>query len=168
MTNWVAISSIGTCLGAIATFCACAIALWQTKYNNIKRIRIHFNEYIFMNHPMIPKEEQKYVGATIINDGNRPVNITEWAIELKNDKKSILILNYNKQYLTKLPVMIEPEQKAELYYEKKFFDNNITQLIHDNLINPNKKIKFTARDATDKAYTFYSSKKAKEYVFKKK
>ena len=164
MINWSAISAIGTCCGAVATFCACVIALWQTKYNNRKKIKIHFNEYVLLSHPMIPKEEQKFVGATIVNEGNRSVNITDWAFELKNNKKSVLILNYKKPYLTTLPVTVEPEQKVDLYYEKHFFEHNIAELIKENQIVNNKKVKFSIKDATGKVYIFYSKKKAKEYM----
>ncbi|MBR3676384.1 MAG: hypothetical protein IKN71_04545 [Alphaproteobacteria bacterium] len=164
MTDWVAISAIGTCCSAFATFCACIIALWQTRYNNRKELKIFFNEYVLLSHPMIPKEEQIFVGATIINKGNRPVNITEWSFELKNNKKSVLILNYKKTYLTQLPITIEPEQKVELYYERHFFEHNISELIDDNLIFKNKKIKFSIRDATGKVYVFYSNKKAEKYI----
>lgn len=163
-TNWEMISAIGTCVGAFATFCACLVALWQTKTAFKKKVKVYFNELIYFNHPIIPKNECRFVGASIVNKGNREVNIREWAIELKNNKKSVLILNYNKSYLTKLPVKIQPEEKVELYYEWSFFENNIHQLIKDHLIKENRRLKFSVTDMTDHKYYFYSQNIAEYYI----
>ena len=165
--NWTAISAIGTCLGAVATFLACLIALWQTKQTFKKKVRVYFNELIYFNHPTIPQNESRFVGVTIINKGNRDVNIREWAIELKSNRKSVLILNYNKPFLTQLPIKIEPEQKADLYYEWEFFIKNIKKLTEDKLIRGNKKVKFSITDMTDEKYYFYSKHVANHYHTKK-
>ena len=38
MTDWDAVSAIGTCIGAFGTFLACSISLWQSHIANVNRL----------------------------------------------------------------------------------------------------------------------------------
>lgn len=162
--DWNAVSAIGTCLGALATFLACVIALWQTKIAYKKSLKIIFNDNIKLSHPSIPKEESEYVNVQIINTGNRDVVISEWAYELNDNMKAVLLVNFTKYFPTIFPITVEVDNKKEIFYEKKFFLKNVEEAIIRNEINKQKKIKFSVTDAAGKKYYFYSPKKAKDYL----
>ena len=162
--DWNVVSAIGTCLGALATFGACLIALWQTKIAYKKSLKIIFNDNIKLSHPSIPEEESEYVNIQIINTGNRDIAISEWAYELKDDMKAILLVNFTKYLPTIFPITVEVDNKKEIFYEKKFFLNNVKEAIGNNDINKQKKIKFSVTDVTGRKYYFYSPKKAKYYL----
>lgn len=164
MTDWEAISAIGTCCGAIATFCACVIALWQTKTAYRKKLKIIFNDNItFINPRVLPNNEQ-FVGISIYNKGNRNVIINEWAFEFKNHMRGPLLVNFTKYYPTNFPICVEVENNKDVFYEKEFFIKNVQDMIHKGQLAKNKRIKFSIRDATGQKYFFYSPKRAEEYV----
>lgn len=162
--NWEAISAIGTCLGALATFVACVIALWQTKIAYKKKLKVVFNDNITFINPLLLKNNEKFVGISIYNKGNRNVIINEWSFEFKNHMRGPILVNFTKYYPTKFPICIEVENNKDVFYERAFFEQNVQDLINKGQISKNKKIRFSIKDATGKKYFFYSPKKAKEYV----
>lgn len=66
---WTAVGAIGGSIGAIATFSAVVVALWQTKYNNRKKLKVTVTE---KNSVVSMKDNQifHYVGLSVINIGN--------------------------------------------------------------------------------------------------
>ena len=87
---WTAVGAIGGSIGAIATFSAVVVALWQTKYNNRKKLKVTVTE---KNSVVSMKDNQifHYVGLSVINIGNRDVVIKSWGFELNGDSRLVII-----------------------------------------------------------------------------
>lgn len=80
--SWDSVTAIGTCLGAVATSCACIIALYQTRLSVKKRIKqiIHDNMVIINGN-----DDNTYCDICIYNIGNRIINIR--GVGYKSSKK---------------------------------------------------------------------------------
>ena len=83
MTPYEIWSLIIGAVGAIATFSAVVVALWQTKYANRKRLKCCFIE----NNTVCSanfNQLKSYVGMDITNIGNKKVIVNSWGIKTKN------------------------------------------------------------------------------------
>lgn len=125
---WTAFGTIGTILGAIATTFAVIVALWQTKYSTKKKLKLIFNDNIKVYDNKTLKLLNEYVGITIINVGNRDVNITDWSMVI--DKRRIKIITQLQGVLKiELPKKIEIENTLDLNYEKDLFLKTIKDIL---------------------------------------
>lgn len=87
---WTAFGAIGGTIGSIATAAAVIVALWQTKYNYKKKLKLSFSNNI----TIVPENGNKfyhYVGVTITNIGNRDVIIKNWGFILNNGSKMMIV-----------------------------------------------------------------------------
>ena len=74
--DWNIFSAIFQAFGAIATFLAVLVALWQTKYANRKRLKLSFTEVsqiIGMKSGTV-----ELATLTVSNIGNRAVTVQNW------------------------------------------------------------------------------------------
>ncbi len=125
---WTTFGTIGTILGAIATTFAVIVALWQTKYSTKKKLKLIFNDNIKVYDNKTLKLLNEYVGITIINVGNRDVNITDWSMVI--DKRRIKIITQLQEILKiELPKKIEIENTLDLNYEKDLFLKTIKDIL---------------------------------------
>lgn len=163
---WNKVSAIGTCLGALATFIAVIVALYQTKLTNKKKLKLKFNDPVTIVNPNTGQQLGDYIGITIINIGNREVIIDDWSILPYNKSKERYKIMTEMQGLLsqKLPYKLKIEEKLDLYYEKKAFLRLIADLVDKNNIKLNKKIKFQILDSINKSYIIESDKTISEYV----
>ncbi len=164
-------SLIISAVGAVATFSAVLVALWQTKYANRKRLKCCFIENNtvcdanFSNH-------RSYVGMDITNIGNKKVIVTSWGIKTAN--KFLLILTdiekldnadrFDRAISVKTPYDLDVEQNVTFFYAKDLFCNQIQNLIESGEIKKDKPILFTVRDSTGKTYKVKSKKTAQTYL----
>lgn len=168
---WNAFGAIGGTLGAVATFIAVIVALWQTKLNYKKKLKVSFSD----KHSIVATNENKiinYIGLTVTNIGNREVFIKNWGYYLNNNTINIILPDTSfigKLFQVELPYKLQIEESITLQYETNLFCKSLDICIKDSKLQPNKKIKFFVTDSTGKQYFVYTDKTASEFLqnFKK-
>ena len=81
---WTAFGAIGGTVGAFATAAAVIVALWQTKYNQKKKLKLSFSEDI----TIVPENGNvfyRYIGVSVTNIGNRDVIISNWGFKMHTE-----------------------------------------------------------------------------------
>ena len=81
---------------AIATAFAAIIALWQTRYQNRKKVKITFNESVIyaFGGSLELADKCQYVSLEVVNTGNRKIIISSYGIKLPDViKRNIKIIN---------------------------------------------------------------------------
>lgn len=163
---WNAFGAIGTTVGSIATAVAVIVALWQTKFNEKKKLRINFSDsYVVYS----PHQHTKVdvICLNVVNVGNRTVILDNWGFRYSNKKESGLI-GFNQSilesvYSPKLPHDLPIEATVTLFWEKVFFERAIAEEISCGHLKSNKRVVFFVTDSTGKIYTTKTSKAAKYY-----
>jgi len=157
-----------TGLGVVATFSAVFVALWQTTYSNKKKLKCTFikNNTVYSQHS---GEHKEYVSMTIVNIGNKKLNINSWGIKTKDS--FIMILTYgfetdmfDKAVSVQTPYLLEPESNITFYYEEKLFKNLIKEQVEKSKININKKLNLRVIDSSGKIYKVKSKEKASAFI----
>lgn len=159
-------------VGAIATFSAVFVALWQTKYANKKKLSCKFienNAVASLNGENI----KNYVCMSITNIGNKKVIIKSWGIKTKNEFLMILTQIPNPDAFdlavsVKTPHELDLEQNVSFFYDKRLFVDYIKKSIELGKISRTKKIIFHVIDSTGKKYIVKSPKPACQYIEIKK
>ena len=172
MTLYEILSLIIAGVGAIATFSAVLVALWQTKYANKKKLSCNFienNAVASLNGEKV----KKYVCMSITNIGNKKVVINSWGIKTKDEFMMILtkIPNpdpFDLAVSATTPYELGVEQNVSFFYEKRLFMDYIEESIKLGKIPSNKKIIFHVKDSTGKKYVVKSAKPACQYIEAKK
>ena len=160
--NWDAVSAIGTCFAAFATFLACVIALWQTKYANYKKLKLKFYDDAYS----VTSDQNicHFININVCNIGNRKITIKELSIPLKNRKKLILFVNQTKFLPTKLPQTLDIEESIDLYFEYDLLLANLQNAVKQKQLDINSKITFIVKDNSEKYFSIKSKKKIKDYL----
>jgi len=157
---WTAFGAIGGTLGALATFVAVIVALWQTKFSYKKKLQLSF----FDNITIVPENGNKfyhYVGVIITNIGNRDVVIQNWGFELDDGSQMLIVPDtspFGRVLQVKLPYRLQIEEGTTLYYEKTLFYNAISECIEKGNLKENEKIKFYVSDSTNKKHYVLTNK----------
>ena len=105
--------------GAIATFLAVCVALWQTKYTNKKRLKITFVEKMCYM-PTVPigsmgyMPKTEYAGLDISNTGNRKIIVQSFGLELANGSKAVIAPETTPLGTQKWPIELDIEESAFL------------------------------------------------------
>lgn len=160
---WVMIGSIGQCVGALATFAAVCVALWQTKYVNRKRIKLSFNNFVYA---MFEEQVINAISVNIKNIGNKPITINQFGIE-HDDGSSTLIMQENQGvFRRKMPLTIDTDNIDSLYFLSEAFSKHISEMIQEKRIEKKKKLKFVVIDSVGKKYRIKSNKAAEYYAKK--
>lgn len=171
MTPYEIWSLIIGAVGAVATFSAVIVALWQTKYVNQKRLKCCFIE----NNTVCSanfNHHKSYVGMDITNIGNKKVIVNSWGIKTQN--KFLLILtdiekmdnsdDFDKALSIKTPYSLDVEQNVTFFYARDLFCKRIQELIESGEIQNDKPVQFIVRDSTGKRYKVKSKKIAQTYL----
>lgn len=157
---WTAFGAIGGTLGALATFVAVIVALWQTKFSYKKKLQLSFTDDIII----VPENGNKfyhYVGVTITNIGNRDVVIQNWGFELYDGSQMLIVpdpSSLGRVLQVKLPHRLQIEEGTTLCYEKTLFHNALSDCIEKGNLKENKKIKFYVLDSTNKKHYVLTNK----------
>ena len=164
MTCYEIWSLIISAIGAIATFSAVIVALWQTKYANKKKIKLIYSESVAMVQNLITGEVEspsyKYVQISITNIGNRKIIIKNWFIYFSKEF-ALQIVDKNGKTM---PLTLDIEEnsilrttfigiKQALIKNKK----EIEKYKNDNLM-------FSIFDSTGKKYLIKSNKKINDIL----
>jgi len=87
---WNAFGAIGGTVGALATAGAVAVALWQTKFSQNKKLKVSFTDDIAVV-PDGGNVVYRYVGVSVVNIGNRDVILSSWGFELSNGQRILIV-----------------------------------------------------------------------------
>lgn len=163
---WTAFGAIGGTLGALATTAAVIVALWQTKYNYRKKLKLSFEDNITLI-PERGEEIYHYVGVEVMNIGNRDVVIQNWGFDLEDGSKMMIVPNLSpigRVIQVKLPYRLMIEEGITLYYEKKLFRNVLEENIKNGNLHKNKCINFYVTDSTAKKHYVKTNKTAQDLL----
>ena len=136
MSSYEIASLIIGAVGAVATFSAVVVALWQTKYANRKKLKCSFSDNIIIADNY--NNMKKYVGMIITNIGNKRVIINSWSVKTKNGYLRFLtdlsgitdsdILDRRLSAEMKLPHVLETEEQFTFYFPYDLFCKNINNV----------------------------------------
>lgn len=163
---WTAFGAIGGTLGAVATFIAVIVALWQTKLSYKKKVLLSFTDNITII-PGIGNGCYHYIGVTVTNIGNRDIVIQNWGFELDDGSQMLIVPDTSligRVLQVKLPHRLQIEEGTTLYYEKVLFLNALSNCIEKGKLKKNKKIKFYVSDSTTKKHYVLTNKIAAELL----
>mgnify|MGYP007105380024 CR=1 FL=1 len=163
---WTALGAIGGTLGAIATFVAVVVALWQTKLNYKKKVQLSFTDNITVMSKS-GNVSYHYVGVTVTNVGNRDVVIQNWGFELDDGSQILIVPDMSpigRVLQMKLPHRLQIEEGITLYYEKALFCNVLSECIEKGKLRENKKIRFYVSDSTAKKHHVLTDKNAADLL----
>lgn len=169
MLFWTAFGAIGATLGAIATTAAVIVALWQTKYNNKKNLKVDFCDNIrLVPLKSNPAKLSEHVGITVTNVGNRNVKLMDWRIILPDKKGAIIVQDTSpigKILSPPWPMILEPEDQTSQNWEKDLFYAYILDEIPKySKKDRKKKIIWIVKDSTGKTYQTKSQKSLQQYL----
>ena len=148
MLDWNAFSGVATGFGALATFIACAISLYQTRVANKKRLKI----VIQWNMVIVPSTgpDKSYVDITLINIGNKPIIINAVGYQRIGQKGFFLVNPHHTHDGKILPGaehIIEPEHSAYFMFERT---NLIGHL--ESELQKGYRLRILCRDSTGQMY----------------
>ena len=153
--DWNIFSAIFQAFGAIATFFAVLVALWQTKYANRKRLKLDFTEVsqiIGMGSKPIA-----LASLTVSNVGNRAVTVQNWGFVINRKEKGIVLQDQNDVVLrmvdTPLPKKIEPEETINLAIKADKLLLNLEKNVENGNFRLKQKIRVFCIDSIGKKYT---------------
>ena len=152
--------------GAIATFSAVVVALWQTKYVNNKKAKLHFTDNVsfapvFLNGDVGDVLNTKYVGINFINVGNRKIIIKSFWVELPDNCCAIIQPDAIPTRIVSLPVELDIEESVFLPWAKEKFLKFIS---NENPLNSKQKLVFGVTDSTGVTYKCKTPKTVSEYL----
>lgn len=165
---WVAFGAIGGTVGALATTVAVIVALWQTKFNYKKKLKLSFSDSI----TIVPESGNifyKYVGLTVTNIGNRDVVINNWGFYLNDDSLMIIVSDTSpigRIIQTNLPHRLQIEESISLYHDRAKFDSAIKECVEKGTLVKTQKIMFFATDSTGKKHKVKSKETVEHYLSK--
>ena len=136
-------------LGAVAAVAAVVVKLWQIIFSNRKKLKLHFYEL------------DEVIGIAVTNVGNREIRVAEWLIIGAGYK---CLIDTWENFSVPLPHILHIEERVDLLYRRIFFIKQVSYLIQNKKIKPNKKVKFQITDTTGKEYYTYSNSIASTYA----
>lgn len=152
--NWNIFSAVFQAFGAIATFLAVIVALWQTKYLNRKRLRLSFTEVsqiIMTNSGTVD-----LATLTVSNIGNRAVTVQSWGFIINRKVQGLVLQDPSNSMLklvdTLLPKRVEPEESINLVIMADNLLHNLEINIESGNYRNNQKIKVFCTDSVGKKY----------------
>lgn len=155
---WQAASALATALAAI-------IALWQTRYQNRKKVKIAFNERVIyaLGHSIGLATNYEYVSLDVVNTGNRKIIIKSYGIKLDDNQIWVILPEKTPIGSITLPVELDIEQCVSLTWTKESF----IKVLHDLNLNKypvGKRVPFFVQDTTGTYYMCKSSKTIQQYL----
>ena len=161
--NWDAVSAIGTCIGAMATFAAVVVALWQTKWSNRKRLKLSVQEGIHI----IDNKSLRTVTLRITNIGNKRVIIDHFSFYIKKKESQFMPFSIIQNGIEEMftPKTIEVDECLYLSVPLERFIDYLQKQEHVNkYFMPSAKITFCVTEKTGREYTVLSGGTIKDYL----
>ena len=138
-------------------------ALWQTRYQNRKKVKITFNESVIyaFGGSLELADKCQYVSLDVVNTGNRKIIISSYGIKLPDGYKWVILQEPTPAGITKLPAELDIEQCVSFAWKK---DKFIMQLQNLSNYPRDKKIPFFVQDTAGTYYIFKSPKTIQQYL----
>lgn len=152
---WTGFGAIGGTLGALATLLAVIVALWQTKYETRKKLKLSKLETIKVVDTANGHVEKEFVEVNVCNIGNRAINIKSWGFKATHRENILLIPDTSPLAMAiqpSLPYRLETEESINLVYDKSLFDKLVKRSCQDGTFKPRRKIKIWVADSTGACY----------------
>lgn len=148
MTTKEIIELFASILGSLATAVACIIALWQTKLQIRRKLKLKSRTIVQNEGGNI----QVFLGLDIINIGYMKVIIREWCVPVKKGKKLILIPEPGPQEVH-LPYELEPGEGVCLLFYPENFKKKLKELESKSLLKHTSSLRFDIVDSVDNVYS---------------
>lgn len=161
--NW---SVFWEAAGAISTFAAVVVALWQTRYANKKKAKLSFVDKITIS-PAFPigtigyMPETQYVGLEVTNIGNRKIIIKSFFLEMPDNYRAIIQPAQTPIGSISLPTELDIEESVFLPWEKEKF---LKFIENEKDLPKDKKMFFCITDSTGVTYKCKTKKNLSEYL----
>ena len=173
MTTYEILNLIIMGIGVIATLSAVIVALWQTKFNNRKKIKLKLYE---QESAFIPDldEQTKFTSLKIINIGNRIIKIKNNGLIVGKEKYVTLIAFQKFKSPVEQCLLQDFNNQVTLNIEETFelnwLNKQITLIAEKAQAEKpeclNKYIYFSIVDSTGKLYKIKSKYKLNDYLIK--
>lgn len=172
MTKFEILSLIISAVSSVATFLAVLVALWQTKINNAKKIKLKIIEDMSAIDTITPNEQILFTQIKIINVGNKNVIIKNAGLRIGKIHYTALVRpdyasNIIESQLMKdfhNNIVLNSEEFAEINWLNKLLNLAYEKFAEENnkkLLD--KKIVFYFVDSTGKVYKIKSKKTISYY-----
>ncbi|MBS5135692.1 MAG: hypothetical protein KHZ05_09685 [Oscillospiraceae bacterium] len=162
--NWQAISAIGTFMGALATFAAVFVALFQTRIANRKKLKLTFGD----NYSAINAQSGAKVGPFLylsaVNTGNRDIVLQNWFICIGKSQNYLVKNNTHPLLQTKLPQKLCPEERADFFLMRDEFVEILKKDKIKSAIHNWQRVSAILVDNAGKKYIIRSKKRVSEYL----
>ena len=143
---------------AIATMAAVVVALWQTTYNNKKRLQIRVRESVILTGK---DSSEPYIEIEIANTGNRKVIITRYGISLNENYFIVAVPNDDNMINTESPVMLDVEEYKIIRWKKSEF----IQILRERCTTSNNmRVTIFVQDSSGKMYIKKTPKSRLQYL----
>lgn len=143
---------------AIATTAAVIVALWQTKYNNKKKLKIKFRDNVIMANKT---SKEAYVELEVSNIGNRRIIINRYGMSLQEGFFVVSFPDEAEMKKTAEPIILDIEESKIIAWKKEDF----IQLLKDQCkTSGNSKITLFVQDTAGNLYTTTTPKKRMQYL----
>lgn len=143
---------------AISTSIAVIVALWQTTYNNKKKIKITFRDNVInITDPL----KCPYVELEIVNVGNRKIVINRYGMIYRGNFWVFAVPDETDMMELSKSIELDVEQYTVLKWKKSDF---LTQVNNLCAISVNSRIMLFVQDTTGAIYTCKTSDKRKKYL----
>lgn len=167
---WAAFGAVGQAVGAVATAAAVIVALWQTRFNQRKKLKVSFSDAVTILSPAYDKKYE-FISVTITNIGNRETVINSWGFELLGGKTMMFVPDTTQIGIAiqpPLPQRLDLEDSITLYQRKTLFIQAISGSIKEGVLMPDQPIRFYVIDSTGKKYHVCTPKPASDYCNEQK
>ena len=165
---WNAFGAIGGTVGALATTAAVIVALWQTKYNQKKKLKLSFSNDIkaVANNT---SQIYPYIGINVSNIGNRNVVLSSWGFDMKRNRKVLILPDdspIGRVLTVQFPYKLGIEEEVTLTYQKEKFLDLLRDSVDKGELSKRQKLVFYVMDSTGKRYTVHTPNTVNDYLEK--
>lgn len=166
MTKYEMLSLVIDGAVAVATFLAVCVALWQTKYQNRKKLKLDFSPYVFTTSQGL--ENNYYVALNIVNVGRTKITISNWQIYFKEGIRMQMFTEgfgdyvLNSPLYIHLPHVLESDEGVSLYAMQEPFFNKLHELLEKNYVHEDDKLLMVVHDVAGNEYKLKTKFTVKE------
>jgi len=157
---WSAFSAIGTAFGALATFCAVVVALFQFRYPFTKKLKAVL--WIIEASSVYQKP---LVNITLYNTRVRDICVGQ-IILMVDDKKYNLVAKSNDLYATSLPTVVKRDFPVRISVEYEPTLNAILQNIENKKLLGNVVLKLLIIDFNGENFIVNTKKTVQNFIKK--
>jgi len=147
---WTMWSALATTIGAIATFCAVVVALWQSRLQNRKHLEVK------LKYAISSPEGQHYLSISVPNRGNREVTLNGFSWKY-NDGSTLFIPYQYCRFIANGEVVLFPyklplDSSVDILCPITLVRSALITAINEKTISEHDKIKVYVEDSLGDIY----------------